>query len=72
MRQYTTLAHEIMHYIKKKRKALDSYLAVKIDISKAYDRVSWRFLRMVLQKMGFAQQWVDRVMTCVETISYRV
>ncbi|KAA3454343.1 reverse transcriptase [Gossypium australe] len=40
------------------------YMAVKIDMSKAYDRV--------MKKMGFEKRWVDMILKCVSTVSYSV
>ena len=42
--------------------------ALKIDVSKAYDRVEWSFLGKIMEKLGFSQRWVNLVMTCVETV----
>lgn len=45
-------------------------MALKPDVSKAYDRIEWRFLNRVLHKMGFAANVVDIIMLCVSTVSY--
>ncbi|XP_027171528.1 uncharacterized protein LOC113771107 [Coffea eugenioides] len=33
------LAHEYMHYLKNKRQGKEGYMAIKLDVAKAYDRV---------------------------------
>lgn len=35
-----------------------SYLLFKVDFEKAYDNVSWKFLRFMLVSMGFGEGWV--------------
>jgi len=47
-------------------------LALKIDISKAYDRVDWGFLRGVLMRMGFNEKWIQWMMICVSSVTYSV
>ncbi|XP_022030846.1 uncharacterized protein LOC110931776 [Helianthus annuus] len=44
--------------------------AFKIDIQKAYDTVSWSFLKSILIKFGFPSRMVDWIMTCVSTVSF--
>ena len=45
---------------------------MKLDISKTYDQVEWLFLQGILQKMGFSDRWIERVMICVTTSSFSV
>jgi hypothetical protein len=41
-------------------------------MTKAYDRVDWRFLEGVLAKLGFHSQWIRLVMACVTTVRYTI
>lgn len=47
-------------------------MAVKLDMSKAYDHVEWDFLERMMHMMGFAPAWVSLIMKCVWSVSYRV
>ena len=47
-------------------------MAMKIDMSKAYDRVEWVFLEKILIKIGFPLTWVALIMECVTTVSYSI
>ncbi|XP_010513002.1 PREDICTED: uncharacterized protein LOC104788940 [Camelina sativa] len=66
------IAHEVLHSLKVRQRCANSYMAVKTDISKAYDRVEWRFLEAVLIKKGFHPTWIKWIMGCVETVSFSV
>ena len=43
---------------------------MKLDMSKAYDRVEWIFIEKMLTKLGFSQQWVKKIMKCVTSVNY--
>ena len=61
------LVREIIDVIRKKRERRDSFRVLKIDMSKAYDRVNWNFLKAVLIVMNFDSKWI---MECVSSIEY--
>ena len=66
------MAFECIHHIKQEKDPTKSFCAYNLDLSKAYDRVDWVFLRQVMQKMGFFQRWVDWIMACVTLVRYSV
>jgi len=47
-------------------------LLLKIDITKAFDTVSWAFLLEVLQHMGFGQRWRDWISVILSTSSTKI
>ncbi|WJX67479.1 hypothetical protein P8452_51944 [Trifolium repens] len=49
------VAIELVHYMKSKTKGKMGNVALKLDISKAYDRIDWDYLKEVMIKMGFFQ-----------------
>lgn len=66
------IAFEIFHYMKKKKSGKHGYLALKLDMSKAYDRVEWNFLHAMCFQLGFDHSWIDLVMRCVTTVRYSI
>ncbi|XP_066382241.1 uncharacterized protein [Miscanthus floridulus] len=66
------IAYELTHYPQNKRCGKEGFAALKLDMSKAYDRVEWDFLARMMTKLGFHERWVSLIMKCVSTVSYRV
>lgn len=53
------IAYEITHNMLNKREGDLGYAALKLDMSKAYDRVEWDFLAKMMLKLGFDDRWVE-------------
>lgn len=64
------IAFELNYYINYKNKSRDDYMTLKLDTSKAYDRVEWIFLRKVLLRLSLTNHFVDLNMMCVTSVSY--
>ncbi|XP_016199445.1 uncharacterized protein LOC107640436 [Arachis ipaensis] len=45
---------------------------INLDFQKAYDRVKWSFVDIVLQKMGFGTKWRRRVNECICSASMSI
>ncbi|XP_021724729.1 uncharacterized protein LOC110692045 [Chenopodium quinoa] len=60
---------EIFHTMKKRSKVRKGTIAMKLDMSKAYDREEWYFLENLLLKMGFADRWGVEIGRSSVTIS---
>ena len=52
------IAHEVLEFLRNRKKGKTYMAALKLDINKAYDRVSWQFLMVLLCKMGFLDSWI--------------
>jgi hypothetical protein len=65
------IVHELLHSFKK-RKVKGGFMALKLDLQKAYDRLNWNFLQTVLNNFGFHDTFVNWVMQCVTTVSFSV
>ena len=66
------VAYEVLHSMHSRKTGKKGSLALKRDISKAYDRVEWGFLQGIMTKLGFPERWVQRVMGCVTTPTFSI
>ncbi|KAL2894644.1 hypothetical protein RDABS01_010553 [Bienertia sinuspersici] len=66
------LANEMLHLLKTRKKGRKFLGILKVDLSKAYDRVRWDFLEKVLVIMNFPAVWVGWIMECVSTVKYAI
>lgn len=50
----------------------EAHILLKLDISKAFNSVSWSFLLEVMRQLGFGQRWRDMLSLILSTSSPRV
>ncbi|VFQ78868.1 unnamed protein product [Cuscuta campestris] len=48
------------------------WVGLKLDMAKAYDRVSWTFVETMMRTLGFSEAWIQLIMMCVKSVRYRV
>ena len=63
------LAHEVVHTLTSKKQA---GMIMQLDISKAYDKVNWIYIKKVLSAFGFDHNWVRWVMALVTSSSFSI
>nr|XP_009786496.1 PREDICTED: uncharacterized protein LOC104234597 [Nicotiana sylvestris] len=47
-------------------------MIIKLDMSKAHDRMSWIFLMAVMRKFGFSENWIDIIWRLVSNVWYYI
>lgn len=63
------LAHEVLHSFKTK-KGLERWIALKLDMVKAYDCFERNVIFTRFEKLGFYSRWISWLKQCVTTISF--
>ena len=66
------VAFETLHYMRNHSSGEVGYIALKLDMSKAYDRVEWPYMEKLMKKMGFDDIWVQLMMKCISSATYLV
>lgn len=65
-------AMECFHWLKKKKLCKQGMMALKLDMSKACDRLEWPFVIQVMSSMGFPDRLVQLIKRCITFVSYKI
>ncbi|KAL5770698.1 hypothetical protein ACOSP7_014852 [Xanthoceras sorbifolium] len=61
---------ECLHHLNGRRRGVHGLAALKLNMSKAYDRVEWIFIQKMMEQLGFDSRWIAKVMSCITSASY--
>lgn len=62
---------EIFHAMRHKQ-GKGSWISVKVDMEKAYDRAEWTFILKVLKLFGFHSKWLSWIKLCLTTSQFSI
>jgi hypothetical protein len=65
-------AYETLHSMHTQMWSKVGFMGIKLDMSKAYDRVEWAFLKAIMGQMDFYARWIDLIIGCVRTVTYAI
>lgn len=51
----------------KKNQGKKAFIAVKVDLEKAYDRMDWEFLKRIMFELQIPEAWLNLIMNSVST-----
>ncbi|KAK5813112.1 hypothetical protein PVK06_028558 [Gossypium arboreum] len=66
------IAYDVLHSLKMKKSGKRENFALKLDMSKSYDRIEWDFLAGLIKHLGFHKDWIVLIMRCVCSVSYSI
>ncbi|XP_075663330.1 uncharacterized protein LOC142632897 [Castanea sativa] len=64
---FETLHHMRNHYTRKIRN-----MALKLDMSKAYDQSEWKYMEKLMERMSFNSRWVKLMMEYITAATYSI
>ena len=62
------IAQELIYALDRK-KGKEGFMAIKVDLKKAYDRLEWCFIYKVLQAFHFPLNITKLIMSCITSTS---
>ena len=66
------IGYECLHQIRLSSGKKNGFVALKLNINKAYNRIKWNFLTCTMQRLSFSKKLVNLIMRCISTSSFSV
>ena len=64
------VAFETMNHINQRGKGKEGLIVIKLNMSKAFDKVEWPYIVAIMRKLGFYERWIALIMMCISLASY--
>uniref|UniRef100_A0A803PJY6 Reverse transcriptase domain-containing protein n=1 Tax=Cannabis sativa TaxID=3483 RepID=A0A803PJY6_CANSA len=64
------IGQEIFHALSHRTSGKHGWMAIKLDMAKAFDRVEWNFIKQIMTKLNFPHRFINLVMACISTVSF--
>lgn len=58
--------------LEEKKKGKKGYATLKLDVSKAFDRIEWNFLKSIMIKLGFNDMFTSLIMNCITFVCFSI
>lgn len=62
-------AHEVVHSLKSNKQV---GMIIQLDLTKAYDKLSWSYIKEILKAYGFDQNWIRWVMALGTSTTFSI
>jgi len=63
------VSQKIIHTLKQKK---ELGMMIKLDLSKVYDILNWKYLEAILQAYGFCNRWVKWILSMISTPNFSI
>ena len=65
------VAQEILHKMRHSS-GNKSFMAIKLDLEKAYDRLSWQFVVDSLKEIGLSNHFINIIWHCISSVNMNI
>ena len=65
------ITQELIHSLDNKKGKV-GFMAIKVHLAKAYDRLEWTFIHKVLRAFHFPQMLIDLIMSCISSTNISI